>query len=149
MQEIIDNAQKYDNYKILKVRLKKAISQKYWFEACMIEYAIIEDRTASILKNTDVVKDPYEKKLSNKLRSIEYQIGKEHPIISKKVDKQLLVDISAWKDARNEEVHRACIHFYDEDAMSKIAIDGNNLVNLITNTASRVKNACIKKGKGQ
>ncbi len=61
----------------------------------------------------------------------------------------MFVDIYEWKDARNEEVHRACIHSYDEDAMSKIAIDGNNLVNSITNAASRVKNACIKKANGK
>ena len=51
----------------------------------MIEYAIIEDRTASILLHAGITDKGWERKLSNKLNSIDLQIGKKHPIISKKV----------------------------------------------------------------
>ena len=135
----IDNEQKRENYAILKTNLKKALHQHFWFEACMIEYAVIEDRTASILLHTGIVKDPYGKKLSNKLNSIEHQIGKQHPVISKKVDLPLIQEIKAWKEERNEVVHRACIHAYDEDAVQKIAEQGNDLVRRISNDAQKVK----------
>lgn len=47
--DVIDNRQKYFNYKTQMVRLKKAISSEYYLEALFIEYAIIEDRTEAIL----------------------------------------------------------------------------------------------------
>lgn len=131
--------QKRDTYAVLKANLKKALNQHFWFEACMIEYAIIEDRTSSILLHARIVKNPYEKKLSNKLSSIEHQIGKRHPIISKKVDPQLISEIKEWKDTRNEAVHRACIHVYDETEMEQIAEQGNELVRRISNDSQKVK----------
>ena len=131
----IDNEQKRENYAILKTNLKKALHQHFWFEACMIEYAVIEDRTASILLHTGIVKDPYGKKLSNKLNSIEHQIGKQPPVISKKVDLSPIQEIKAWKEERNE----VGIHAYDEDAVQKIAEQGNDLVRRISNDAQNVK----------
>lgn len=140
----IDNNQKKENYAILKVNLKKALHQHFWFEACMIEYAIIEDRTASILLHAKIVKNPYDKKLSNKLNSIENQIGKRHPVISKKVDPNLIAEIRDWKDKRNEAVHRACIHVYDEMEMEQIATQGSELVRRITNDSRKVKDLSEK-----
>lgn len=40
-----------------------------------------------------------------------------------------------WKEERNEVVHRACIHAYDEDSVQKIAKQGNDLVRRISNDA--------------
>lgn len=87
---MITNQEKEATYKILKVKLNVALRNEFWFEACMIEYAIIEDRTSSILEHSGVCKNAYDesKKLSNKLNSIEHQIGKGHPIISRKVKKK-------------------------------------------------------------
>lgn len=135
----IDNMQKRDTYAILKANLKKALNQHFWFEACMIEYAIIEDRTASILLHTSTNKNPYDVPLSRKLNSIEQQIGKKHPVISKKVDPKLITEIKEWKDTRNEAVHRACIHVYDETEMEQIAEQGNDLVRRISNDSQKVK----------
>ena len=82
---MISGSEKHDVYVQLKTRLKKALASGFWLEACMIEYAIIEDRTASILLHAGVTDKGWEKRLSNKLNSIEHQMGKNHPIISKKV----------------------------------------------------------------
>lgn len=116
----------------------------FWFEACMIEYNIIEDRTASILEHSKVCKDAHSKKLSNKLSSIEYQIGKSHPIISKKVKRDTVEHIKAWKENRNNIVHNACIRHYDEKELIEVALDGKKLVDEITNAARRVSNLSNK-----
>lgn len=130
----------------MKVKLKKAIANEFWFEACMIEYAIIEDRTSSILFHSGVCEKAYDssKKLSNKLNSIEHQIGKEHFVISKKIDKQLIVDIRNWKDKRNDIVHRACTLEYNNMDIIEVAKTGDELVKQLDNASRGVTNLANK-----
>ena len=48
-----DNLQKHENYREQFVRLKKALTSKFYLEAIFIEYSIIEDRTESILRHAE------------------------------------------------------------------------------------------------
>ena len=137
----VTNEEKRNIYAELKTRLKIALGKEFYYEAVMIEYAIIEDRTASILSHGGVCKDPWDKKLQNKLNSIRHQCGKKHPILSKKVDVALLDQIYSWKERRNELVHRSCTLPYAVGQMKEIAEEGNELVRLLTNCARRVSNA--------
>ena len=137
---LIDNQQKADNYRILKDRLRKALINGFWFEACMIEYAIIEDRTSSILQHFGICKNAYDsnKLLSNKLRSIKHQIEKGHPVISKKVGIDLITEIIDWKEERNEVVHRSCNHTYDDATVKNIAEKGNDLTRRLINDSRKI-----------
>lgn len=144
---MITNEEKREVYALLKTRLKKAMSAEFWMEACMIEYNIIEDRTASILIHTGISKNASGKKLSNKLNSIEYQIGEKHPIISAKVSAETIRAIREWKEKRNTAVHKACITRYDEETMQSLAAEGKLLVDQITNESRRVKEAVEKASK--
>lgn len=139
------NYEKQERYSILIGKLKKAISNQFWFEACMIEYAIIEDRTSSILQYSKVCKDAYDSKhmLANKLRSIETQIVKKHPIISKKVDINTIREIRTWKDERNNLVHKACLS-YNEEIARDLALKGNDLVKRINNDSAKVTRLAVK-----
>jgi len=141
----MDNGEKYTTYALLKSKLSRALKGGFWLEACMIEYAIIEDRTSSILQHGGVCKDAYSsaKKLSNKLNSIAMQIGKKHPILSKKVDPNLLESVRVWKDKRNDLVHRACVH-YDEAAAKLLAEEGRLLVEKISNDSRKVSRMAQK-----
>ena len=134
-----NHKEKQMRYADLKERLKKALKQEFWFEACLIEYAIIEDRTASILYHSKVCLNAFDsnKKLSNKLNSIEHQIGKKHPIIAPKVTKETVEFIRQWKDKRNDLVHRAC-DLYREDLAKDIALDGALAVKRISNESAKV-----------
>ncbi len=143
---MITNEEKYLAYAGLKTRLKKAMASGFWLEACMIEYAIIEDRTASILLHGGITDKGWEKKLSNKLNSIEHQIGKKHPIISKKVSIETVRELREWKEQRSEAVHRACITVYDENAFRTIAESGKVLMDKISNDAQKVARADRKGG---
>lgn len=135
----MSNTEKQERYALLKNKLRIAIEKKFWFEACMIEYAIMEDRTSSILYHAKVCKNSYDPKktLTNKLCSIELQIGKKHPIISKKVDIKTIVAIKEWKDKRNDLVHKSCL-VYDEEKARDIAILGYNIVKNISNESAKV-----------
>ena len=48
-QAQISNMQKYFNYQEQMVRLKKAMAAQFYLEAIFIEYAVMEDRLASVL----------------------------------------------------------------------------------------------------
>ena len=144
------NFEKQEHYIKLKSKLNKAVKNKFWFEACMIEYAIIEDRTSSILYYTKICKNAYDsdKKLANKLRSIEYQIGKKHPIISKKVSRDTILKILSWKDKRNDLVHRACV-LYNEQLAEDVALEGLSLVKSISNDSAKVTRYVQKSEKNK
>ena len=48
-----DNQQKYENYHEQCKRLNKALAAGFNLEAMFIEYALMEDRTESILRHAD------------------------------------------------------------------------------------------------
>ena len=50
MDIINQNKVKYSNYQEQYKRLEKALKSQFYLEAIFIEYAIIEDRTESIIK---------------------------------------------------------------------------------------------------
>ena len=141
------NTEKQERYKLLMTKLNRAMQNEFWLEACMIEYAIIEDRTSSILFYSGISANAYDssKKLSNKLNSIEYQIGKGHPVISKKVDSETVDKIRKWKELRNDFVHRSCV-LYDEEKAKDLALQGKALCKLISNDSQKVKRM-IKKSE--
>ena len=137
----ITNEEKRQVYAELKSRLKLALGKEFYFEAVMLEYAIIEDRTASVLFHAGVCKNPYdsEKSLQKKLRSIEQQMAQKNSIIAKKFDGSLVEQIRVWKDDRNTYVHRACINPYDSDSIKELAERGNEIVRNLDNSTRRVK----------
>lgn len=49
IQRVSDNYEKQDAYRRLKGRRTKAINSDFWFEAILIDYAIMEDRLWSLL----------------------------------------------------------------------------------------------------
>lgn len=143
---MITNEEKRETYAALKVKLKRALANSFWFEACMLEYAIIEDRTSSILARCNICKNPYsaDKKLLNKLQSILNQIGKKHPIISKTTDRSMIEEIIQWRETRNDIVHRACIRQYDETEMEMVAKQGAELAKKIDNVSKKVANRVLR-----
>ena len=136
------NHEKEARYAALKGNLSKALRNKFWFEACMIEYAIIEDRTFSILYYAKVTKNE-SKMLKTKLNSINHQIGKLHPVISKKVDSDLIDSICKWRERRNNMVHRAC-NLFDADEAEEVALEGKILADKISNCSAKVKRLAAK-----
>ena len=67
----LTNMDIYENYKVQFQRLKKAMDNHFYLEAIMIEYAIMEDRTASILAYEGSRRRRYEhKKIREKLEEI-------------------------------------------------------------------------------
>ena len=72
--EVISNQQKYENYRDQFKRLNKAVASGFNLEAVFIEYAIIEDRTESILRHASRW-DAYLKKLGGRNQTLTSKIG--------------------------------------------------------------------------
>ena len=60
------NAEKYDSYKILMSRYKKANQQDFFFEMLWILYAMFEDRTSAFLYYTGFVTEDRRKAVGDK-----------------------------------------------------------------------------------
>lgn len=135
----MDNRQKYENYKALKVRLKKALHACFWFEATIIEYAIMEDRTRSMLAHAGLHPSKLDgMSLHAKVKSLSNQVRIGHPVIANKVDEELLEKIQEWRVLRNKIVHEACYHPYDENAVKAVAEEGDELTNQLINNSRRI-----------
>jgi hypothetical protein len=73
METVIDNQQKYENYKEQFRRLNKAFANGFNMEALFIEYAIMEDRTELILRYAGLW-EAYLKKRGNRGPTINSKI---------------------------------------------------------------------------
>ena len=49
------NTQKYETYKSIHESLSKALKYGFYYEAIFLEYAVIEDRLASVLKYAGIL----------------------------------------------------------------------------------------------
>lgn len=57
IQQITNNMEKYINYRELKGRQSAAIENGFYFEALLIDYALIEDRMQSYLYHLGILED--------------------------------------------------------------------------------------------
>ena len=121
----MDNYQKRDQYAILMSKLKKATYNEFYYEAIFIEYAIIEDRTDSLLRHANianVTNKGYSLKLNEKLNKIKSRKEFEDKYIRKHISKEFIEDINSWKSERDKLIHALVKNEYDYDALKTIAI---------------------------
>ena len=139
MDTLQPNMLKYENYKEQFKRLKRALVEGFNLEAIFIEYAIMEDRTESILKHADMW-DAYIKKRKGHNLSIESKIDYIKKIAENKKDishkyfsDTLLDDILVWKEERNRLVHALLKQQLQHNELHELAIKGNDLLNALRN----------------
>ncbi|MBQ9242495.1 MAG: hypothetical protein IJ165_04630 [Proteobacteria bacterium] len=153
----LTNMDIYENYKTQYERLKVALDHAFYLEAAFIEYAIIEDRTASILAYEGNHRSKYEKLgLGQKLRKIKNcanQKTSDRPWISTyfsdEHSNKLMDRIATWKDEfRNRVTHNLMRIRTTTEYLKKYAEKGEALCkelnNLTNNYKSRVKNNAPK-----
>ena len=139
LQEITDSEKQYV-YARLKKQLKIAMEHRFFLEAVMIEYSIVEDRMRAILDLLEIKHitkqgrdDGLSKKISNVEKEIDSQAG-----LAKKLDRSLLDDIRKWVEIRDRLVHRSCIISYHSEEIEQCAADGEKLLKQIDNASGRV-----------
>ena len=149
-----ENMKKYENYRTLFPRLGRAVEEEFYLEAIFIAYAIVEDRTESLLRHLGKW-DALEKECAAK---------KKFPTISKKISliraeakkrsspahayfsDSLLSDFTKWKDKRNKKIHELMNQPFSTEELQALAETGKELARTFSNRVEGVKRA-IKKAE--
>lgn len=151
MEEMhIDNRQKYENYREQFKRLNKALANGFHLEAMFIEYAIMEDRTESILRHAGQW-EAYLKGRKGSPVSIDSKIrriiklaeNKKNPL-HKYFGDDLLEDILAWKNERNRLIHALLKQQFAHNEVRELAVRGNDLVKALRSRSASFNRAAEK-----
>lgn len=137
------NYKKNLKYAELSEKLKSAIENEFYYEAIFIEYAILEDRTESILRHANV--ERFDEKgnpmnLNSKLKAIENNIKFQNDYVKKHLPRSLIKQIHAWKSQRNDIIHDLINSEYDNNDIKALALEGKELVKIITNKSTLINN---------
>ena len=129
-----ENQLKYENYREQFKRLSSALNNGFNLEAMFIEYAIMEDRTESILHHAGEW-DNYMRSrrggratINSKIVYIKKLTAVNNNLLCKYFSDDLLDQILAWKDERNRLIHALLKQQFEHNEISALTIQGKQLV---------------------
>lgn len=138
----MDNKQKNERYKDLMSKLKKAMNNEFYYEAIFIEYAILEDRTESLLRHANIeIFDQNGDKLNlyKKLKVIEKNRRFcKNKYVTKHINSDLINSLHSWKNKRNDLIHDLIKTKYNNIDIKNIALEGFELVKKLNNKSTLV-----------
>lgn len=137
----MDNYKKNEKYSDLMEKLKKSVEQEFYYESIFIIYAVLEDRTESILKhaNIEIKKDNNRSlTLNEKLNKISKENIFEQEYIKKHLSEDLIKQIHNWKNKRNVLIHDLVNVEYNNEEIKELAIEGYNLLKIINNKSTLI-----------
>lgn len=135
------NIEKYEVYKSMMYNLSRAMRHEFYYQAIFIEYAIIEDRCASILRHAGVKytdSKGHELKISEKLKKMRGNPAFDMPYVRQRISIELLDQITAWKRERDELIHALAKIPYDHESVKAVAVRGQELVRVLSNKVKSV-----------
>lgn len=148
---LTENWQKYENYKEQFKRLNRALANGFHLEAMFIEYAILEDRTESVLRHAGLW-DAYIKSrkgrdpgIESKIRYIKKAAENRKSILHRYFSDDLLDQVLLWKDERNRLIHALLKQKLTAEEVTTLATQGNELVKAIRSKASACNRAFDRK----
>ena len=146
-----ENQIKYENYREQFKRLKSALNGSFHLEAMFIEYAIMEDRTESILRHADKW-DPYlnnrkgrNPTIDSKIRYIQKLAEQKKTLPNKYFQDDLLDRILTWKEDRNRLIHALLKQRLEHDEISALAVQGKQLADELRKRAENYNRAMDRK----
>lgn len=153
-EEIIDGQQKYLNYKEQFSRLKRALDNEFYLEAIFIEYAILEDRTQSVLEHGghwNACKRKCGKKpgIHAKLNFIQNLAKDPANSLHKYFSDDLAEQLLAWKDKRNPLIHALLKQKLGPDDLKNVATEGNDLIRALRTRITNHNRAVDRKNARQ
>lgn len=145
---MIDNQQKYLNYKEQFKRLNRAITNGFNLEAMFIAYSIMEDRTKAILIHINKY-ESYLKKWKNKpslYTKITYiqKTMENDKLLKRYFSDDLLNKIIKWKNLRNDMVHDLLDQKITSMDLADIARNGRDLAKQLRNKTTNHRNALAR-----
>ena len=126
---------KYENYREQFKRLNSALHSGFNLEAMFIEYAILEDRTESILRHAEKWEAYLKKRgkneptLNSKIIYIQKQMeANRKDLLHRYFSDDLLDRILAWKEDRNRLIHALVKQQLEHNEILTLAEQGKRLV---------------------
>lgn len=142
-----ENMQKYENYKEQFKRLNKAMNNRFYLEAIFISYAIMEDRTESILRHAGKWEQCV-KRSRNGAPGIHFKINKiknladqNVSLLNKYFSDDLLDNILEWKDERNRMIHALMKQSLTTDILESLAVQGKEYARTLANRSGNFSRA--------
>lgn len=132
----ISNQEKYDTYRNLMVRMDIAKKYGFYFEMCMIAYALMEDRTTAALRHAG---EKDRKELYHKLNTLKKIYNPENKLFFKVYDLRCFNEIDAWRKERNKLVHSMTNIKFESSKLQEIAEEGYKLSKELSNMVTRYK----------
>ena len=126
------NYKKNERYSELMDKLKKSIEEEFYYESIFIIYAIMEDRTESMLRHANIEtvdEDDRDLSLHDKLKILKKDNAFDQDYIKKHLSKGLIKQIYIWKHKRNDLIHDLVNAEYDNEEIEKLAFEGYEIVN--------------------
>lgn len=143
MSEKISNVEKQNNYRVQFDRLKKAMANAFYLEAVFIEYAIMEDRTESILSyegNEIVPKNDREHiSFARKKNKIQKLSERKGSIIGKYFSDDFLDQVFDWVNGRNAIIHALLKKKITDEELLEFAMQGELYCKELRNRANKYK----------
>lgn len=152
MEQIDGNQLKYNNYREQFKRLNRALANGFNLEAMFIEYAIMEDRTESILRHADMweaylkSRKGREPNIDSKIRYIQKRAENKKDILHRYFSDDLLEKVLLWKSERNRLIHALLKQQLVHNEVKELAVQGNDLVKAVRTRSSNY-NRAIEKAK--
>ena len=144
------NLQKYENYKEQFKRLDKALKSGFNLEAIFIEYAIMEDRTSSILRyenNSIKSKGDRQPSIDAKLRKIKTIAREKKSLPNRYFPDEFIDRVILWKDERNRMIHALLKQQLTTEGLASFAEEGKTLARELSNKAGNYKRAVERREK--
>ena len=142
-----ENQLKYENYREQFKRLNSALHSGFNLEAMFIEYAIMEDRTESILRHagkwdaylkTRKGRDPT---INSKIGYLKKLAGFNNDLLHKYFFDGLLDQMLTWKDDRNRLIHALLKQQLEHNEIRTLAEQGKQLVDELRKRAGNYNRA--------
>ena len=132
--EKAENQLKYENYREQFTRLKSALNGGFNLEAMFIEYAIMEDRTESILRHADKWEaylkshNGREPNIDSKVKYIQKLAENRKDTLHKYFADDMLTELLTWKEERNRLIHALLKQQLEHNEIRTLAEQGKQLV---------------------
>ena len=147
-QSVPSNIQKQLNYREQFKRLDKALNNNFYLEALFIEYAIMEDRTESILRyegNEIKVKDGGFVSINRKLNKIKKIAEAKGSLPARYFSNDSIDCILVWKEERNRMIHALMKQSLTTEELADLAFEGKDLCRQLCNKANNYKRMAERK----
>ncbi len=132
------NYKKQMKYIDMTEKLDLALKNDFYYEAIFIEYAILEDRTKSMLKHAKFSEDTCNSKLNDKLNKIKNSEKFHDEYVRKHITNDLISSIHNWKNTRNTLNHDLINCEYTNEYVKKVALEGAKIVKKLCSKSTLV-----------